>query len=588
MKVVQMQQGTPEWHAHRANHFNASDAPAMLGVSPYKTRAQLVREFATGITPDIDAATQRRFDDGHRFEALARPTAEQIIGEELFPCVGVSDCGTYSASFDGLTMLGDTAFEHKSLNDDLRSCVTDIHAGDRLPMLYRVQMEQQAMVSGAERVLFMASKWDSDDNLVEERHCWYVPDPELRAKVIAGWEQFAADVAAYTHVEKAEPVATGRAPDQLPSLRVEVTGMVTASNLAEFKSSALSVLGSINRDLQTDEDFANAEQTVKWAKGVEDRLAVTKDQVLSQTADIEAVFRTIDEVSAETRRVRLELDRLVKAEKENRKGEIVQKARVAYSEHEAALRAETKDVWITLPAPDFAGAIKGKKSLASMQDAVDTVMANAKITANESAKHIREALSCLAEETAEHKHLFPDFRDFIAKPIDDIRALVRGRIAEHKQREAEKLEAERERIRQEEADKLAKEAADKAAAEVEAQKREQAAEELAKAKASPDGADLSPEAQKLNEAEGAQRFAQAHPSVAATGQPAKRIKLGDVNAWIAPLSITADGLAQLGFRPVGTDRAAKLYNAADFPLICGAIARVVAEAPAIAAQKVAA
>src|SRR5690606_34679430 len=105
------------------------------------------------------------------------------------------------------------------------------------------------------------------------------------------------------------------------------------------------------------------------AKGVEDRLAVTKDQVLSQTADIEAVFRTIDEVSAETRRVRLELDRLVKAEKENRKGEIVQKARVAYSEHEAALRAETKDVWITLPAPDFAGAIKGKKSLASMQDA---------------------------------------------------------------------------------------------------------------------------------------------------------------------------------------------------------------------------
>ncbi len=48
MKTVDLQQGTREWHAHRAQHFNASDAPAMLGVSPYKSRAQLIRELATG------------------------------------------------------------------------------------------------------------------------------------------------------------------------------------------------------------------------------------------------------------------------------------------------------------------------------------------------------------------------------------------------------------------------------------------------------------------------------------------------------------------------------------------------------------
>src|SRR5690606_38640236 len=125
------------------------------------------------------------------------------------------------------------------------------------------------------------------------------------------------DVAAYVPEPAVAPVAPGRAPDALPSLRVEVTGMVTASNLAEFKASAMQVLGSINRDLQTDDDFANAEETVKWCKAVEDRLAATKDAVLAQTADIETVFRTMDEVSAETRRIRLELDKLVKAEKEN-------------------------------------------------------------------------------------------------------------------------------------------------------------------------------------------------------------------------------------------------------------------------------
>lgn len=543
MRIVELQQGTDAWSEHRRQHYNASDAPAMMGVSPHKTRSQLIREHATGIVPEIDAATQRRFDDGHRCEALARPLAEKIVAEDLYPCVGVE--GQYSASFDGLTMLGDVAFEHKRINDRLRQVMADGCTGADLPEDYRVQMEQQAMVSGAERVLFMATNWDADGDLIEDRSCWYTPDPDLRARIVAGWDQFAQDVAAYVPEAIAAPIAAGQAPDQLPSLRVEVTGMVTASNLAEFKASALAVLGSINRDLQTDEDFANAETTVKWCRDVEDRLAATKDAVLAQTADIEAVFRTMDEVSAETRRIRLELDKLVKAEKENRKTEIVMKAREAYAAHEAELKAETNDTWIAMPAPDFGGAIKGKRTLSSMKDAVDTVLANAKIAANESAKHIRAALACLTEETEGHKHLFPDFRDFIAKPVDDIRALVRGRIAEHQRRESDRLEQERERIRAEEVAKIEREAASNLAEE---------------AKPTP-VADPVPHRPAVVPT----------PAVAPLESIGERIKLGDLNARIAPLSITADGLAQLGFQPVGTERAAKLYAARDFPAICRAL-----------------
>ena len=51
-------QGTPQWHAYRAAHDNASDAPAMMGVSSYKTRDQLIAERATGIVPEVDAATR--------------------------------------------------------------------------------------------------------------------------------------------------------------------------------------------------------------------------------------------------------------------------------------------------------------------------------------------------------------------------------------------------------------------------------------------------------------------------------------------------------------------------------------------------
>src|SRR3990167_1440653 len=114
MQTLNLIQGTPEWHKHRATHFNASDAPAMLGISRYKSRSQLIKELATGIVPEVDEATQRRFADGHRFEALARPLAEEIIGDELSPVTGTN--GKYSASFDGITFGGTVIFEHKTLN----------------------------------------------------------------------------------------------------------------------------------------------------------------------------------------------------------------------------------------------------------------------------------------------------------------------------------------------------------------------------------------------------------------------------------------------------------------------------------------
>lgn len=102
MIIHKLIQGTPEWHEHRRTHFNASDAPAMMGGSPYETRTELLHRLATGIEKEIDTATQRIFDDGHRFEALARPLAEAIIGNDLYPVVCSE--GNLSASFDGVTL----------------------------------------------------------------------------------------------------------------------------------------------------------------------------------------------------------------------------------------------------------------------------------------------------------------------------------------------------------------------------------------------------------------------------------------------------------------------------------------------------
>jgi predicted phage-related endonuclease len=55
MKILNLTQGSPEWLATRAQHFCASDAPAMMGVSKYKTRSDLLREKAT-----LDGSNQYR------------------------------------------------------------------------------------------------------------------------------------------------------------------------------------------------------------------------------------------------------------------------------------------------------------------------------------------------------------------------------------------------------------------------------------------------------------------------------------------------------------------------------------------------
>lgn len=574
MKTLNLIQGTPEWHAHRAACFNASDAPAMMGVSPYKTRTQLIRERATGIVPEIDSATQKRFDDGHKFEALARPLAEAIIGDDLFPCTGVSDDGLYSASFDGLTLLGDCVFEHKSLNNDLRDVMVDESADENLAEHYRIQMEQQCMVSGADRALFMASKWSGDD-LVEERRCWYYPNPELRARIVAGWKQFGADVADYVREPVSAPAATGHAPDQLPALRIELTGMVTESNLVEFKDRAIAVFQSIRTDLTTDQDFADAEQTVKFCKDIEDRLKAAKQHALSQTASIDDLFRAIDQISAEARDKRLELDKLVKSRKEDIRAEIVQRGFDLVGQHYRTINSTLGEHALTAPTSlrsDLAAAIKGRKTVASLNDAVDSAIADAKIEASQTAERIRANISVLSEVS--HESLFADRRQLVAtKEPEDLRNLVKARIAEDEQREAKRLEQERERIRKEEVDKL---------------EREQAAAELAKAKQDPKGAELSPPAQALNEAEGAKRFVEHHPAVPKTVPAGARIKLAAINDWIAPLLISAEGLASLGFKPTASKGAAETYSADDLPHICGAIARLMADVIARAASKKAA
>ncbi|WPE28091.1 hypothetical protein PshuTeo1_38260 [Pseudomonas hunanensis] len=536
MQVHNVQQGTPEWHALRSSYFTASEAPAMMGASKYQTRNDLLAMKKTGIVEEVTPQQQAIFDRGHATEELARPLVEEMLGEELYPIVGTA--GNLLASMDGATMLGDTLFEHKLWNQKV---VAMIRAGELDPHYYW-QLEQQLLVSGAERVIFVCSDGTRDNF----EHMEYRPVAGRREQLVAGWAQFEEDLGSF-EVKEVKVEVIGAAPDQLPALRIEVTGMVTASNLDAFKSHALQVFSGINTDLKTDQDFADAEKTVKWCGDVEDRLKAAKEHALSQTESIDALFKAIDDIAAEARRKRLELDKLVRSRKDTIRADIVMDSAKALQDHIDQING-TLGGKIRMPrvAADFAGAVKGKRTIDSLNEAAGTELARAKIEASRIGDLIRTNLVSLNELAANHKFLFHDAQDLVLKDNDALVALVKVRINEHEQAEQKK--------------------------------RDEA--ELARQQAEQQATQQQQVQQQVQEQPVSQQVAQADPAPAvtpitsaapaATADSGQRIKLGDITGRLG-FALTADFLSSLGFEPVEIKGGAKLYRAGDFTDICTAL-----------------
>lgn len=533
MKVHNVQQGTPEWHALRSSYFTASEAPAMMGASKFQTRNDLLTMKKTGIVPDVSPQQQAAFDRGHATEEMARPLVEEMIGEELYPIVGTS--GNLLASMDGATMLGDVLFEHKLWNEKV---VTQIRAGALDPHYYW-QLEQQLLVSGAERVIFVCSDGTKD----RFAHLEYSPVAGRREQLVAGWTQFEQDLGEFV-VKEAKVEAIGAAPDQLPALRIDVTGMVTASNLDAFKSHALAVIGDINTDLSTDKDFADADATVKWCGEVEDKLKAAKEHALSQTESIDVLFKAIDDITAETRRKRLELEKLIKARKDIIRSDMVMDAAKALQAHIDQIN-ETLNSRIRMPRvpADFAGAIKGKRTIDSLKEAADAELARAKIEASRIADLIRANLKSLNELAIKHGFLFHDAQELVLKANDDLVALIKVRINEHELQQAELKRQEEEKAQQLAAQQLQKAA-------------EPVVEQPVKAPQEPELVAATP-----------------IKTTAAAQQPVddgQRIKLGDISTRLG-FTLSAEFLRSLGFEAVERKQGAQLYRASDFPRICVAL-----------------
>jgi len=153
------------------------------------------------------------------------------------------------------------------------------------------------------------------------------------------------------------------------------------------------------------------------------------------------------------------LDKLVKARKLSIREDIVMDAAKALQVHIDQINASLggKARMPAVPA-DFAGAIKGKKTISSLRDSADSQLARAKIAASQIGDSIRSNLASLDELAAYYLFLFNDTQQLVMKANEDLIALIKVRISEHQEAEEQKAETQRERIRQEELKRIAEEA----------------------------------------------------------------------------------------------------------------------------------
>ncbi|HAD48551.1 MAG TPA: hypothetical protein DCF92_07020, partial [Idiomarina sp.] len=168
-----------------------------------------------------------------------------------------------------------------------------------------------------------------------------------------------------------------------------------------------------------------------------------KKRALAQTKSIDELFNTVDELKEQLRGKRLQLDKLVKSRKDEIRGDIKKAALDKLQKHVDGLNEDLGDFQVPMPDVDFASVMKGKKTVESLQGAVDDHLAKAKIELND--LHVQVMMNWqtyLKEVDSDLKFLFPDIKELALKENDSFNAIVKQRLTEHKLAEEKRKQAE--------------------------------------------------------------------------------------------------------------------------------------------------
>jgi putative phage-type endonuclease len=169
-KIIPLEQGSDKWLKYRKSKIGGSDAPIVMGVSPYCTPYHLWLQKMDAV-PDQGKtwAMQRGVD----LEPVARKLMEQKLGCEL-PATTVESVEHpwQFASLDGMSLDGKLAIEIKCPGEVDHA----IAVKGMIPLKYMPQLQHQMSVSGLESMYYV-SYHDNDLQLFEvSRKDGYISD----------------------------------------------------------------------------------------------------------------------------------------------------------------------------------------------------------------------------------------------------------------------------------------------------------------------------------------------------------------------------------------------------------------------------
>ena len=168
MKLIDLEQNTPEWLAFREDKIGASSAPIIMGVSPWMTPFQLYEQMLGVTPPTQENEAMRR---GKALEEEARQKFIQQTGIAVKPAVAVHDKFSWlMASFDGLCEDNRVIVEIKCPGkEDHETALSG-----KVPEKYYPQLQHQLAVCGYEKAYYFSYNERSSALVTVDRNDDYI------------------------------------------------------------------------------------------------------------------------------------------------------------------------------------------------------------------------------------------------------------------------------------------------------------------------------------------------------------------------------------------------------------------------------
>lgn len=208
MEIQEVKQNTPEWINWRFEGIGASDAPAILGLSRFKTRQELLTEKITK-TSQSKPRSEFITKQGHEVEDAVRIYLSGVLQTKFSPrSYGHNSFSFLRASTDGTSECGKYITEIKLLsrgvygkapNKEADGYVRFMEAKNHgvVPKDYYPQLQHQLFVTGAEKCIFVGFRSEPGKASITEEQIAIVdvyPDKHFIKNMLAKECEFWYDV----------------------------------------------------------------------------------------------------------------------------------------------------------------------------------------------------------------------------------------------------------------------------------------------------------------------------------------------------------------------------------------------------------